>query len=62
MNTAAIKKENEPAVKRRFPSRKRVLSIFFSEIFFVLSFLQAAHEINPRFGIKGSLFHSLFLK
>ncbi len=39
MNTAAIKKENAPAVKRRFPSRKRVLSIFFSEIFFVLSFI-----------------------
>ena len=39
MNTAAIKNETVTEVKRRLPSRKRVFSIFFSEIFFVLSFI-----------------------
>ncbi len=39
MNTAAFTKENISLKKRRVPAGKRLFDIFFSEIFFVLSFI-----------------------
>ena len=39
MNTAFAMKEGTSVAKRRLPSHKRIYSIFFSEIFFIISFV-----------------------